>query len=91
MVKQITTYIGHDAKKELLKYIRSKKLNNFTIVTDQNEYGVLGRSIESSLKNAGFKSELILLDGQPVTPDEEYILQVLSRMGDRKKIFISIG
>lgn len=91
MVKQITTYIGHDAKEELLKYIRSKKLNNFTIVTDQNEYGVLGRSIESSLKKAGFKSELILLDGQPVKPDEEYILQVLSRMGDRKKIFISIG
>lgn len=91
MKKSIKYYIGRDALEEFIRFIENKKLDDFSLITDQIEYEVLGRQIERRIQSLKKKLEVIILNGNPVQANEEYIVRVFKKLSDGKKTFISVG
>lgn len=91
MKKSIEYHIGRDAIEKFNHFIGKKKLDDFLLLTDQNEYKVLGRRVQKSIQRLKKNLEVIILDGNPVKADEEYIVRVFKRLGDKKRMFVSVG
>ena len=57
-------YVGHQAIERALDFLRQEGHRRVTLVTDDNLYEILGRKVETALKEAGFETRLIVLRGQ---------------------------
>lgn len=85
------TYIGKNALPEILRYCREHNYTRFVLVTDQNEYPAYGAAVEAGLKGQGAQVQTILLQGNPVTADDRYIVQILAPLDDSPRVFLSVA
>lgn len=83
-------YVGHQAIERALDFLRQEGHRRVTLVTDDNLYEILGRKVETALKEAGFETRLIVLRGQ-VLADERSIVQVLLPRDEGERIYLSVG
>ncbi len=83
--------INDDIKGELFSYCSINRLNTFLIVTDQNIYPIFGQKIEEFLKAQEFNVKTVILQGNPVIPDEKSIVKILSELDATARTLIAIG
>ncbi len=91
MPKTIQSYIGHDALDKLSAYCQKKNRSRYTIITDQIEYEILGKRVEKLIRKNNWQSDVVILDGNPVQANEDYIIQVLTKLDNSKRMFLSVG
>lgn len=84
-------YLGENAVLHLLKYCNAGNINNFLLVADQNTYPVLGRAVESALKNRGWDIKSMVFDNPAVVPDEDFIVQVLMEADQVERTYLAVG
>ena len=84
-------YIGHETIPELINYLKDKNVVHIVLVSDENEYRALGARIEKALCEAGFDVDNIVLHGEKIGANEEYIVQTLLPANDSEQLFIAVG
>ncbi len=84
-------YIGKEAVNEITRFCVEHERRSFVLVTDQIVYQVLGAQVEAALRNAGWDVQLIVLNGDPVIPDDRYLIKVLTPLDNSQRTFISVG
>lgn len=84
-------YIGNNAIDELLKYNKANNLNRFTIIADKNTYAALGEKVEKALNDAGCEVKTVVLQGDEVIADTEYLIRVLIDALEGDCTFIAVG
>jgi glycerol-1-phosphate dehydrogenase [NAD(P)+] len=84
-------YIGDNAITKLIEFAEAYRKPQLTIICDQIEYQILGQIVEQSLIQAGFNVQTIVLAGEEVVPDEDYIVQIMLNLKNVDQIFLSVG
>jgi glycerol-1-phosphate dehydrogenase [NAD(P)+] len=84
-------YIGKDAVKEITRFCVEHERHSFVLVTDQTVYRVLGAQVEAALRKAGWDVQLIILNGDPVIPDDRYLIKIITPLDNSQRTFISVG
>jgi glycerol-1-phosphate dehydrogenase [NAD(P)+] len=83
--------IGHETIPELIKYLQEKNVVNIVLVSDDNEYEALGARVEKALCEADFDVSNIVLHGDDIGANEEYIVQTLLPANDSEQLYIAVG
>ncbi len=91
MNNPIPTYIGNDAISAMLQYCDEHELKNFLLVSDQNTYQALGRSVEQALNNLGYDVVVAMLTGDEVIASEEFLIQVFLKVDQEERTFLAVG
>ncbi len=84
-------YIGSDTLNVLRQFCDQRGLTRFSLVTDQNIYPVWGEQVEQALLADGCAVQTIVLQGDPVRPDEGYLIKILAELDDQPATFVSVG
>ena len=84
-------YIGSDTLEALSSYCSKQKLDCFTLVTDQNIYPRWGEPVQKTLRDLGFNVQSIILEGDPITPDENYLIKILLITNDAPCTYLAVG
>ncbi len=90
-VKHPYIYIGDNTLHELLEFCNQQNNEQFILVTDQIIYPIWGEQVETTLKETGRKVKTVILQGNPVIPNEGSLINILLEVDDSKKIFVSVG
>jgi len=91
MQESTPTYCGTGAIDRLIKYCRSSGLDRFLLVSDENTHAVLGARAEAALRAQGWDVRTVVLSGEEVIADEEYIVQVLLVAGRQRWTYVAVG
>ena len=83
--------IGEEAIPEMLRYCQERNLDRFLLVSDENTHAVLGARAEAALKARDWDVRTVILSGEEVIADEEYIVQVLLAAGREKWTYVAVG
>lgn len=89
--QEMTTYIGHHAEQELVKFCIENSYTQFVLVTDQNIYPVFAEKVAQTLREQNWDVNSIVLSGNPVTPDDRYLIKILTQVDDSPRVYISVG
>lgn len=84
-------YVGNDAVNELLQYCKANNLNRFTVIADNNTYPALGEKVDKALNDAGYEVKTIVLQGDEIIADTEYLVHVLIEALQGDCTFIAVG
>ncbi len=84
-------YIGKNAVKEIIRFCGELGGNSFVLVTDQNEYRVFGAEVEAAIRNGGSLVQTIILQGDPVTADDRYLIKIITPLDNSERTFIAVG
>jgi glycerol-1-phosphate dehydrogenase [NAD(P)+] len=90
-MSDIDFYLGEDAVSHLIQYCKTNHLDSFLLVADQNTYPVLGRAVETALKDCGWDIKSVLFENGEVVPDEEFIVQVLMSADQVERTYLAVG
>lgn len=88
---EMTTYIGKSAEQELVKFCKDNGYAQFVLVTDQNLYPIFAEKVEQTLREQNWDVNIIVLTGHPVTPDDRYLVKILTQVDDSPRVYISVG
>ncbi|MAS33909.1 MAG: sn-glycerol-1-phosphate dehydrogenase [Anaerolineaceae bacterium] len=91
MIENIHTYIGTNTTTELVQFCAKQPETIFTLIADENTYGVLGRQVEDAFKQAQMDVRSIVLRGEEVVADEKYLMQVFIKAAYEPQLFIAVG
>ena len=91
MSQNTPIYTGYDAVSRLVEYCSDSPVQQYTLVSDTNTYRALGEKLEDALKQAGLHVASIVLDGDEVIADEEYLMQVMIQAPPGEQVFIAVG
>lgn len=83
--------IEQDVVPELVRYCQALTHKTFTLVADKNTYAALGQRVEASLKSADVQVHTIILQGDEVIPNEEFIMQVFLQAPHGDQVFLAVG
>lgn len=83
--------IGSDTLDVLRQFCEERGLDQFILVTDQNIYPVWGEQVEKALLADGRSVKTIILQGDPVRPDEGYLIKILAELDNQPATFVSVG
>jgi len=87
-----TVVIGYDEVLErLVADCAGHNRTRFAMVMDANTYLALGVRVEVLLQKQGWKVCPILLEGNPVIPDEQAVFKVLDLAGGDDYTFLAVG
>lgn len=84
-------YVGDDALNELLAYCDSHGLTTFNLVADDNTYRAAGEQVEAGLKGRGWDVNTIILKGEEIIADPEYIVDVLMAAPIEARTYLAVG
>lgn len=84
-------YIGPDAISKLIGYCRENHISQLTLVADQNTYTALGRRLEDALRDQDVGVKTVVLRGEEVIADEQFIMQVLVPAGREDQTYVAVG
>ncbi len=84
-------YVGHDTLNKLLAYCRSSQLDQLSLIADENTYQALGSRVEAALKEANCDVTVIILKGEEVVANSQYVLDVLVQMPVEQHTLIAVG
>jgi len=87
----LPVYIGADAISKLIGYCKENHISQSTLVADQNTYAALGRRLEDTLKNQGVGVKTVVLRGDEVIADEQFIMQVLVHADREDQTYLAVG
>lgn len=85
------TYCGENALDRLIQYCRSRQLDRFLLVADQNTYAVLGRRADVALRANDWDVLTVVLQGAEILADERRIIEVLQRAGGKSRVYVAVG
>jgi glycerol-1-phosphate dehydrogenase [NAD(P)+] len=91
MTKIDPIYVGHDATQQLIAYCQQRGLKRFCMVSDENTYTALGKTVEAALKTANLDIKSLVLTGKEIIADEHYLVHVLIHAPLGECTFISVG
>ena len=89
--EKIHLYLGDETIPELLTFLRSIKVANIVLVSDENQYKALGSGVEKALQEAGFTVNNVILYGEEISADERFVVQALLPADDTEQLYISVG
>lgn len=89
--EKIHFYLGRNMLAELIKYLTEKQTHHIVLVSDKNEFRVLGEHVERALSEANFDVKTIVLEGDEIVPNEKYIVQTLLASNNTEQLFIAVG
>lgn len=84
-------YIGENAIDELIAYCNQHNRKQITLVADERTFAALGERVAAALGAADFDLTTIVLKGDEVIADENYLLQVLAKAPVADHTFIAVG
>jgi glycerol-1-phosphate dehydrogenase [NAD(P)+] len=89
---ETTVMIGYDeVLEQLMTDCTTQNRTRFAMVVDSNTYLALGVKVEALLRSRGWKVRLILLEGNPVIPDEQAVFKVLDLSGGDAYTYLAVG
>lgn len=84
-------YCGDQAIEQLAAYCRSHAYQRFMLICDTNTWTALGERVEKFLRGEGWDVLMVVLQGQPVVPDENYLTQVFWQADDQPRVYLAVG
>lgn len=84
-------YIGSDTLNELRDFCKKQNLDRFILVTDQIIYPIWGESVQRTLVDLGVEVQTVILEGNPVSPDERYLINILVNTDSQPSTFLAVG
>ena len=97
MQSDLHIYCGDEAVPEMIRYCHTQwgahRVDRFLLVSDENTYAVLGARAEAALEAQDWDVRTVVLTGEEVIADEEYITQVLLAAGreERPGLLVAMG
>lgn len=88
---QLTYTCGEFAIDEFVRYCREKQFGHFMLVSDQNTYAVLGERVEARLRMESWDVRSVILDGEEVIVDEDFLIQVLLHADPEPRVYVAVG
>lgn len=89
--RPLVYYCGDSAIHPLLDFCQSHHYHRFLLVCDRNTHAVLGRRVEADLIATGWDVLTVVLDGEEVIADEEYLCQVFFRSDGEPRLYLGVG
>jgi glycerol-1-phosphate dehydrogenase [NAD(P)+] len=86
-----TYYCGAEAVNHLVRYCAQGKQKRFLLVSDRNTHGILGELVQRKLLEQGWDVNCVILEGEEVIADEEYLIQVLFRADSQARLYVAVG
>ena len=87
---QIATIDTH-AIANLIDYCHKQGIAKLVLVADQNTFGVLGRAVETRLKDQGFDLIPIVFANHEVIADAHHILEILVTADREPRTYVAVG
>jgi glycerol-1-phosphate dehydrogenase [NAD(P)+] len=87
----IPVYIGDKVIAEVIRYCQEGGLARFLLVSDENTHAVVGAHAEAALRAQGWDVRTVVLKGEEVIADEEYIVQVLLAARREERMYVAVG
>jgi glycerol-1-phosphate dehydrogenase [NAD(P)+] len=84
-------YCGEEAIARLIQYNKSRQLDRFLLICDENTRAALGRKVEAALQDCGWNVQTVVLAGPEVIADEEAIVQVLFEASAEDRMYLAVG
>jgi glycerol-1-phosphate dehydrogenase [NAD(P)+] len=84
-------YCGEEAIARLIQYGKSRQLDRFLLICDENTRAALGWKVETALQDCGWDVRTVVLAGPEVIADEEPIVQVLFEAGAEDRMYLAVG
>jgi len=91
MDHHIPAYIGTEAIPVLIRYCQQSNLSKFVLVSDRNTFAVLGSKVETALRHENYDVITIVLEGQEIIADANYLLEVFLKIDREERVFLAVG
>ena len=91
MRSDLPIYCGEEAVVRLIQYCKSRQLDRFLLICDENTHAALGCKVKTALQGQGWDMQMVVLTGAEVIADEEYVLQVLFNAGAEDRMYLAVG
>lgn len=83
--------IGAGAVSDLVSFCGQAGFKRLLVIADQTTHGVLGRTVEESLRRSGCEVRSVILAGPEVVADAHSILQCLLFFDRRDQCLVAVG
>jgi len=83
--------LSSNAVDQLIQYCQKHHLEQFLLVADTNTYAVLGKTVESALKERSWDVKSVVFSEAEVIPNEDFIFQVLLQADQVKRTYLAVG
>ena len=84
-------YCGDSAIDQLLAFCQVNHYQRFLLICDRNTHSVLGERVETALIARGWEVLKVVLEGEEVIADEEYLAQVFFRADGEPRLYLAVG
>jgi glycerol-1-phosphate dehydrogenase [NAD(P)+] len=91
LLDPVTYYCGDSAIDQLLDFCQVNHYHRFLMISDRNTYSILGARVETALIARGWDVLTIVLEGEEVIADEEYLAQVFFRSDGGPRLYLAVG
>lgn len=91
MPEHMPIYIGDNAVEEFIKYCQKTDHQQFLLITDENTYRVLGKSVHEAIKEKGWDVQSVVLQPEGLHADSVTISRVLAVYDGQPRIFVAVG
>ncbi len=89
--EEMTYTCSDKALDDFILFCRSKRYKKFMLVCDANTHAVLGERIENILDDHDWQVHTVILQGEEVIADEEYLIQVLMQADTEPCTYLAVG
>lgn len=91
MEHEIYYVIAKDAVEQMAAYCQLHGHAHVTLVTDQNLLPILAERASRALQERQIVTRQIVLNGNPVVPDDRSITRIFSQIDNRETLFLAVG
>ena len=91
LLDHVTYYCGDSAIDQLLDFCQVNHYHRFLMISDRNTHSILGARVETALVARGWDVLTIVLEGDEVVADEEYLAQVFFRSDGQPRLYLAVG
>ncbi len=88
---ELPVHIGFDALGAFRAFVRRHELQHLCFVADDNTWEALGARAEAAMNGGEVATDIVILHGQEVIADGDYILQVLVPKLPRDCVYVAVG
>ena len=76
---------------DFIQFCRARQYEKFMLICDENTYAVLGERVEKILQDQNWQIRSVILQGEEVIADEEYLIQVLMQADAEPCTYLAVG
>jgi len=88
---RIHVSISKNTIPEMVQFLQNSDIKRVILVSDENEYRVLGGRVEEALQENGFDVTNVVLYGEEIGADEGSVVQALLPSTDANQMYIAVG